>query len=44
MQLQGTEGRDDVNLQVGLVVRSGRAAQPSVDRWEPLLEQERLDG
>src|SRR6266487_1496941 len=44
LQLQGTEGGDDVDLQVGLVVRSGRAAQPSLDRREPLLEQERLDG
>src|SRR4029453_731528 len=44
LQLQGTQGRDDVHLQVGLVVGAGRGAQPSLDRWQPLLEQEGLDG
>jgi hypothetical protein len=33
-----------VDLQVGLVVGAGRGAQPSLDRWQPLLEQEGLDG
>src|SRR5829696_8987466 len=30
--------------EVGLVVGAGRGAEPSFDRWKPLLEQEGLDG
>src|SRR5512132_2929058 len=44
LQLQGPQGRDDVDLQVGLVVGAGRGAQPSLDGRKPLLEQEGLDG
>jgi hypothetical protein len=33
-----------VDLQVGLGVGAGRGAQPSFDRWKPLLEQEGLEG
>src|SRR5512132_4405772 len=43
LQLQGAQGRNDVDLQVGPVVGAGRGAQPSLDRWKPLLEQEGLD-
>ena len=32
-----------MDLQVGLVVGAGRGAQPSLHRWQPLLEQEGLD-
>ncbi len=44
LQLQATQGRDDMDLQVGPVVGAGRGAQPSLDRWKPLLKQERLNG
>src|SRR5512133_3362769 len=43
LQFQGAQGRDDVDLQVGLVVGAGRGAKPSLDRWKPLLKQEGLD-
>jgi hypothetical protein len=44
LQLQAAQGRDDVDLEVGLVVGAGRGAEPSLDRWKPLLEQEGLHG
>src|SRR4029450_1033544 len=41
---QAAQGRDDVDLQVGPVVGAGGGAEPSFDRWKPLLEQDGLDG